>query len=435
MARSKVAGKPARLRSGILCLLALLICMSFSTPLMAQAGQLDSTFGTGGVFTLGVTNTFFATVNNVVAVQSDGKIVIGGSNDGVATLARVTSGGVLDTSFGTNGVATVDFLTLENTAVIEGIAIQSDGKILVSGVFPSATAASICRVLSNGSLDASFNGGCTNLLGDTNIPGVGTAVLALQPDGNILLAAAGVLARYTTNGQFDPTFGSGGTAGLACLVPTAIALQSSGQILVASGAAAPGSLGFLQAGSLSRYNADGSLDARFAYSGLASSVVSASAIAVQGNDEIIVAGTVASQPVYPPNNSVTGFGLVRYTVNGVADPLFGGHGVVITPFASPGPGASAFALAIQANGDIIAAGQAGNVPFQGGGTSSFALARYNLGGFLDSTFGSGGLVTTSFNDLAFISATVLQSDGKIVVSGNSFSNGGRSFVAARYLSQ
>ena len=63
-----------------------------------------------------------------------------------------------------------------------------------------------------------------------------------------------------------------------------------------------------------------------------------------------------------------------------------------------------------------------------------SLARYLGTGQLDTTFGSGGLVTTSFGNsaVASISALALQGDGKIVAVGT---NSGTSFVAARYLSQ
>ena len=123
---------------------------------------------------------------------------------------------------------------------------------------------------------------------------------------------------------------------------------------------------------------------------------------------------------------------MRLNANGTPDATFGSHGGVVSAF----PGfqtANAFALLIQSNADIVAAGAATN----GSGstaTGSFALARYLTSGQLDTSFGSGGLVTTNFGSgtSASIAALVLQTDGKIVAAGNS-SQG--NFIVARYLAQ
>ena len=132
---------------------------------------------------------------------------------------------------------------------------------------------------------------------------------------------------------------------------------------------------------------------------------------------------------------MTGFGIVRLNSNGEIDSSFGLRGLVVTAFPGTGPGAATYALAVQPNGEILAAGQAGNSPSFEGGTSSFALARYTSAGQLDSTFGSGGRVTTNFNNLAFITGLVLQSDGKIVAAGNSNSGNYINFTVARCLGQ
>jgi uncharacterized delta-60 repeat protein len=123
--------------------------------------------------------------------------------------------------------------------------------------------------------------------------------------------------------------------------------------------------------------------------------------------------------------------LVRYNSDGSIDTSFGTRGGVVTGFPSTNL-TGAFALAIQSNGDILAAGEAGNVVNFTQLSESFALVRYLSSGHLDTTFGSGGLVTTNFgnNAVAFVTALAVQSDGKIVAAG---SNGGGSIEAARYL--
>jgi len=100
---------------------------------------------------------------------------------------------------------------------------------------------------------------------------------------------------------------------------------------------------------------------------------------------------------------------------------------VATSFAPTAPNATSFALALQSNGDIVAAGSAAtNSPFSPQ-AADFALARYTSNGGLDTTFGSGGKVTTAIgNSPASILALALQRDGKIVAVGTSI---------ARYLAQ
>jgi uncharacterized delta-60 repeat protein len=139
----------------------------------------------------------------------------------------------------------------------------------------------------------------------------------------------------------------------------------------------------------------------------------------------------------PPAAGDTGFGLVRYNANGSIDKTFGTRGVAISDFGAGAPDSASFALAVQSNGDIVAAGTAG-VIVSGVFTSSFGLARYTSAGVLDPTFGTGGEVITSLGTggASSVSALAIQSDGKVVAAGSSvfhveFSNG----YVARYLSQ
>jgi uncharacterized delta-60 repeat protein len=410
----------------ILLSCAVVVCLPVQAN--AQAGRLDPTFGTGGVLTI-ATGQEYQTTNNVIAIQSDGKIVIGGSIDTTATLARVNSNGTLDTTFGTNGFAQVAVGLPLVQAVVDGIAIQTDGRILVSVTSTIFQRIELCRVLSTGIEDSSFNGGCTAPITSA---GPAPTVVALQGDGKVILASGHAMARYDTNGQPDVTFGSGGTAGLVSSLVTAIALQSDGKILVGTGSAAPGTVGETQAGCIARYTTTGAIDTTFGIAGQVCNPASVAAIAVQPADgKIVVAGTTVIQAIAPPGTTVSGFALARYNLNGTLDTTFGQHGRVATSFKNIGPGASVFGVAIQSNGDIVAAGQVGNVPTT---ASSFALARYTPTGQLDTTFGTSGTTTLSFKDLAFVAAVALQSNGKIVVSGDSNAST-NNFVVARYLAQ
>jgi uncharacterized delta-60 repeat protein len=188
------------------------------------------------------------------------------------------------------------------------------------------------------------------------------------------------------------------------------------------------------AGIISRYNANGSLDTSFGISGQAASIVVAGAIAVQTDGvcsstcKILVGGSVVASLNINTGDGI-GFGLARYDSNGTVDTTFGAGGAVATSFSpSPTqPNATLFALALQSNGDIVAAGSAANITPFGAQAGDFALTRYIGNGALDTAFGSGGKVTTAFeNNEASIFALALQSNGRIVAVGTSI---------ARYLGQ
>ena len=443
--------KPGTSFRAALLVWAALLCSSHAA--MAQAGGLDTTFGTVGVFTdsAGEFNNS-GTSGDVVALQNDGKIVAAGQIGFAAAAVRLNSNGALDSSFGTGGMVTINFPgSNEGPSLVIGIAIQSDSKIVagISNLNADANPLFIlARLNADGSLDTTFG---TAGVVETQIGSVGIAasVLALQSDGKILLAGSSAMARYNSTGQLDSTFGSSGIAAIAAASPTAMALQPDGKILIAAGGAAPASLAppvvglAAPAGAIARYNSNGRIDTTFGISGQAASVAAASAIAVQiaggclSTCRILVAGTVVSALRIDVGND-TGFGLVRYTSNGSVDTSFGRRGGVITGFSPAKPLASAFALVQQTNGDIVAAGLAGQATAAQG--DDFALARYKSSGVIDTTFGSSGKVTTAFGtNAAVIYALALQSDGKIVAAGLSLQSpqGGQvgGLVVARYLVQ
>ncbi len=171
----------------------------------------------------------------------------------------------------------------------------------------------------------------------------------------------------------------------------------------------------------------GALDPTFGSGGMATPPAStahgiANALAIypdnQSNAQAATAGDVVAAGYVWKGNALA-FGLARFTENGQADATFGAKGEVTTTLKSS-PSSEAYAVAIQGDGKIVAAGTA----YPGTtGNSVFALARYNVNGSLDSTFGSKGEVTTTLtggsttasNDYA--RAMFLQPDGKIVVAG------------------
>lgn len=136
----------------------------------------------------------------------------------------------------------------------------------------------------------------------------------------------------------------------------------------------------------------------------------ASAIAVQADGRIVVAGFSDSvDPRYA-------FALARYNSDGALDTTFGIDGLVTTVFF--GYSDLAYALAIQTDGKIVAAGTA----YMISGYSDFALARYNKDGSLDNTFGNKGRITTDFyGGIDDVFGLVIQPDGKIIAAGRAIS--------------
>jgi uncharacterized delta-60 repeat protein len=121
----------------------------------------------------------------------------------------------------------------------------------------------------------------------------------------------------------------------------------------------------------------------------------------------------------------TGFALARYNSDGSLDTSFGGDGKVTTDFFDY---ATAYALVVQPDGKLVAAGNTWN-----GGDADFALARYNPDGSLDVSFdGDGKLTTDFFGDSERAIDLILQPDGKLVAAGYTNSGGDFDFTLARY---
>ena len=162
----------------------------------------------------------------------------------------------------------------------------------------------------------------------------------------------------------------------------------------------------------------GAIDTTFGSAGIASPNLpgpqGAKAIVIQSDGKIIQGGSA-----WDPTAFNTDFALLRYTTSGALDTTFNSTGYAITDIS--GAGDTLNSLAIQSDGKIIAAGSA-----QVGGTTDFALARYNTNGSLDTSFGSGGLVASTAGNS--IIKVLIQSDGKILAVGNANDN----FTVARY---
>ena len=344
-------------------------------------GTTDATFVIGTGFTGGSVN--------VVAIQSDGKILVGGSfttlvSTTINRFARLNTDGSRDSTFQTLGF----------NATVSAIAVQSTGQIVVGGNFTSyfnGTGAStsrsrFARLNSNGTLGSGYSFSGIRQWGTVN------ALLPL-PGGKLLItgifqqvqgtASALGIARINADGSLDTTFapGSGTNSNI-----NAAALQPDGKIVIGgpfttySGSAAVG---------IARLNSDGTLDTTF---NPGSGLTGVNTISILPGGKIFVAGTFT-------------------TVSGVAQnrvAVFNPTGSLDTSFTpGSGAGSTVFTSVVQPDGKIIIGGQFSTY----NGAAAVRIARLNANGTLDSTF------TTSPGATSDVNALVLQADGKVVVGG------------------
>jgi uncharacterized delta-60 repeat protein len=261
-----------------------------------------------------------------------------------------------------------------------------------------------------GGLDPSLGSGGKVV---TDLGGFDSAyALTVQNDGKIIAAGtAGLefgLARHNADGNLDLEFGDGGRLTTDFFdsgqfeQANAVGLQRDGKI-VAAGYAASAGTGFDFA--LARYNSDGGLDKDFGNRGKVTtdfrgfnSAEAIYALAIQGDDKIIAAGSTSS-PTFRLNQV---FGVARYNEDGSLDQTFGTGGKVATTFFEITDwNEGARAVALQPDGRIVAAGSA---------KTDFAVARFNTDGSLDTTFGDGGKVTTDFDGLDQALATLVNAE-------------------------
>ncbi len=356
--------------------------LNWSDP---DGGRLDPTIGAGAGYLL----SSVGSGANAVAVQSNGQIVIAGYTNSTGSknilsdflVARYNADGSLDNSFGSGGYTAMNFNPKASANQAEAVAIQSDGKILAAGY-------------------AYING-----------------------------SDSFALARYNTNGTLDTTFGNKGgvltaTGGMAF----SMAVQTDGKIVLSGDNGA----GYA---ALARYNANGTLDTTFGKGGelitkiYTNNAATNNSLLIQPDGKIVITG-----PTKDPTSGYGGFMVARFNANGTADSSFGNVGEVITHVAGSGTDGPSGA-ALQIDGKIVVSGSA---QFPSLGTSDLCLIRYNANGTLDTTFGSSGngIVTvpppagfTSFNP--HNSGVELQSDGKIVACGYLITSTGESFAGAR----
>jgi uncharacterized delta-60 repeat protein len=415
---------------------ALLLFLGSWRTARAADGDLDPTFGTGGK----VVTDFSSSTDwlSRIAVQPDGKVVAIGEThpSHKGALARYNTDGTLDATFG-NGGKVITVANVRESAA--GLLILPDGKIMISGSIdlPSSqdTSFVLLRYNSDGSVDSTFGNGGT-VTTNIGIDDDQAYALARQPDGKIVAAGRrGIqfypseqrkgnvaLVRYNPDGSLDATFGNGGKVvndfgqGLESYALELI-IQPDGKLIIAG----ESSYEFLVA----RYNSNGTLDMTFNGEGFALANFSSNwdhgrDAVLQPDGKIVLVG---SAEVNSPYDS---FAVARFNSDGSLDQSFGNGGKVL--MVNQG---DLNAVALQADGKLMALGVSNST------SSPFLLLRFQANGSLDSTFGNGGTVTTTFGGNATDGADlVFQPDGKLLAGGLASSDiyfQNSDFALARYL--
>ena len=380
------AGSRSRLVAGVLSVLVAVLGLSVTTATDAWAsgnGTPDTAFNDN-------VGTIIDGDVNAVAVQADGKVVVGGTftTSPGNYLARFNADGTPDAVFNANVGTTLD-------SPVSAVAVQGDGAIVVGGAF-TAPSSALARFNANGTPDTTFN----TAVG-TTINGTVNSV-AVQGDGAIVVGGAfsnpsSRLARFTTAGTPDTAFNTAVGVNLNGTVYS-VTVQADGAIVVGGFFGSPGNR-------LARFTAAGAPDTTF-----------------NTNVGTTLGGLVTSATVQADGNIVVGGAfltdhsrhLARFTAAGAADTTFNTN--VGTTLDSP-----VSAVAVQADGKIVVGGS-----FL---APSVGMARFTAAGTPDTTFNTN--VGSTINGT--VTSVAVQANGKIVVGGvfvNASSRGLARFFAS-----
>jgi uncharacterized delta-60 repeat protein len=352
-------------------------------------GTRDTTYSTGAGF---LTNFTVYSID----IQSDGKIVVGHgattySGSTVTRLTRLNDNGSVDTTFNPGTI---------NSSVY-AVKIQPDQKILINGAFTSvssSTRASLARILSNGQVDTSYVVGT-----GINASSAGfTNVFSLDNSGNVYLggpfttysgSTVNRFVKTTPSGAIDGTFISGS---IAFNGQSSAGFNSNVRAVLVSGS------NIYMGGDYTTYQAPlinylvkldntGAVDTTFNVGIGPNNTVTS--MVTQSDGKILIAGSAFT--TYSGSASTR---IARINTNGTRD---------ATLISGAGLNGVAYDMKIQPDGKIVAAGTFTTYS----GSTNNRIVRINTDGTKDTTFNIGSGSTGNINQLA------LQSDGKIIAIG------------------
>ena len=410
--------------------------LSFAQP----AGTLDASFGNGGKVITNISSSQDKAY--AVAIQSDGKILVAGYASSNVTgkdfvVVRYKSNGTLDSTFANNGIAETD-LQLGSDDVAYCLTLQPNGKIILGGYSDNGSNkdAALIRYNSNGIVDSTFGNNGVVLTNFENAQQDEIKVVKIHPlTGNIIVGGSTIInstkskpvvARYLSNGTIDTTFNSNG---IRLLWITNLDNQYSFSVedLVVQPNGKISAIGWRDFPSQQwsadywacRINSDGSMDNTFSsdgvntYNGSFNGNDRGFAMLLAPNNNIFIAGSAFV------NNINNDFTFLEINSSGTVGSLSESvdWGALSDDVAN--------GIALDIDGKFVLAGSAGSST-----TKSFALTRLNAAANLDANFGSSGKVTTTFdnNSLQECFDVAIQSDNKIVAVGYA----GNDFALARY---
>lgn len=396
----------------------------------SRTAILDTTFGsnnTGTVITaIGDTGSAFVTD---VAINNAGKIIIVGGalvqTVGNIALLQLNTDGSLDTTFGANASGIVTTL-IGSQAFAQSVAIDASSNIIITGtaIISNVQNLFVARYTSSGILDTTFGTGGIVTFSVGNAV-TGNAVI-IDGSGNIVVGGVAningqnntLFLRFTSTGALDATFGSNGQS--INLINysnniTDIGIDSNGNIIGVGFTHNVTSNQFL----VMRLTSAGVLDTTFDGVGWSSNKFSSSTnntanavVITASNNRPVLAGVYTD-----PNTGFNNIGISRYKNNGNLDTSFNSSGKVTALY---GQSSQAQGVTLDAQGNIVISMTAIN--------NQIGVSRYTSTGTLDTTFGNSGSYFITFGNQNFASEVVIQpADGKIVVTGTADGN----FAVAR----
>ena len=348
-------------------------------PLHAQSGSVDLGFDPGTGVDLSVYG---------IALQTNGQILICGDFTSVddverVNVARLNANGSRDDSFDTGSALGGAFPS------VYAMALQASGKAIIGGSFTSAVTTNLARLNTNGSLDNTF----TAQADDT------VNALTIQTDGSVLIGgffthvngqARSGIARLNSNGVLDGSFNPSLAGAFAAVY--ALAVQNDGKIIVCGSFT---NVNGTQRTNIARLNSSGSLDTNFApvsIGGGQFSLATFYSVAIDAQGGVVVGGDFMSV------NGLVRTNLARFNSEGSVDLTF-----------SPAAGTdfAVNSVALEKYGRILIAGYFETV----NGASQNYIARLNSDGSRDASFSIG----SGASDVIY--SVALQGDGKVLIGG------------------
>ena len=364
-----------------------IIALFFGLVMFGQDGILDATFASSGVKNLPT----MGNLSNMI-IDSTGKIIIAGGDNGDILLYRLNPDGTFDTTFDTGGIKAIDLGSTNSIA--SSVALDSNDNIIIATSYYGKI---IKLLASNGAFDNTF--GTAGIL--THLTDYGKSVrVAVDFNNRIIVCSFELdtsnnfnyynkLQRYSSNGVFDTTFNSGNTLnfdygfGEPSRV-NGLQIQNNNKIIVSI--TESGNVPFGH--SIKRFNENGSLD-----SGYTSSSNGVSSTGLLRNIYYDGSNLYCTAANSTPSIYYTAT-LIKYNNDGTRDTSFSSDGVVDVQFNNDYYNV-AYGISVQPDGKKIIS--ATSQAQASGSLCKASIARINLDGSLDTTFGTNGKTSIPIN--------------------------------------